>query len=165
MYPVGCIGNPIQWKEDTNMLSTRWQPFSDLWSEMNRLQEEMNRVFGRFTGADGRRGEGYPLVDLWQDDDNLYVEAELPGMDLNDLEIYVTGGNQLSIKGERKPPAVERGNWHRQERGYGSFSRFFELPVDVDEGKVAAEFRNGVLTITLPKRQEAKPRKIAVKCK
>lgn len=145
------------------MRSTRWQPFSDLWSEMNRLQDEMNRVFGRRGNGYGVRAAGFPALDLWQDGENLYVEAELPGMDLNDLEIYVTGGNQLTIKGERKAPTVEGGTWHRQERGYGSFSRLLELPQDVDEENVEAELRNGVLTITLPKREEAKPRKIAVK--
>lgn len=145
------------------MLSTRWQPFSDLWSEMNRLQDEMNRVFGRRGNGYGMRAPGYPALDLWQDSENLYVEAELPGMDLHDLEIYVTGGNQLTIKGERKAPEIEGGTWHRQERGYGSFSRLLELPQDVDEEKVEAEFRNGVLTISMPKRAEAKPRKIAVK--
>jgi len=129
---------------------------------MRRIQDEMNRVFGRSQG-NGERSGVHPPLDLWQDDANLYVEAELPGMDLNDLEIYVTGGNQLSIKGERKPPLVERGHWHRQERGYGAFGRTVELPHDVDDDKVEAEFRNGVLTITLPKRAETKPRKIAVK--
>jgi HSP20 family protein len=145
------------------MHSTRWQPFSDLWGEMSRLQEEMNRVFGRSGRGNGYRPSAYPALDVWQDENNLYVEAELPGMDLNDLEIYVTGGNQLTIKGERKAPSAERGTWHRQERGYGQFSRLLELPQDVDEDKVEAEFRNGVLTISLPKREEAKPRKIAVK--
>ncbi len=144
------------------MRGTRWQPFNELWGDMRRLQDEMNRVFGRAPG-NGERTGIYPPLDLWQDDENLYVEAELPGMDMNDLEIYVTGGNQLSLKGERKPPKVERGNWHRQERGYGSFSRMVELPHDVDDEKVEAEFRHGVLTITLPKREETRPRKIAVK--
>ncbi|NUQ63052.1 MAG: Hsp20/alpha crystallin family protein [Pirellulales bacterium] len=146
------------------MFSTRWQmqPFRDLWTEMNRLQEEMNRVFGR-TGGNGYRMGVYPPLDLWQDEENLYVEAELPGMDLADLEIYVTGGNQLSVRGERKRPEIPGGNWHRQERNFGAFSRLVELPQDVDEDKVEAELRNGVLTIKLPKREEAKPRKISVK--
>jgi len=144
------------------MRSTRWQPFNELWGDMRRLQDEMNRVFGRSRG-NGERSGVHPPLDLWQDDENLYVEAELPGMDMNDLEIYVTGGNQLSIKGERKSPAVERGHWHRQERGYGTFGRTVELPHDVDDEKVEAEFRNGVLTITLPKRAETRPRKITVK--
>ena len=76
--------------------------------------------------------------------------------------MYVTGENQLSIKGERRPPELKDGTWHRQERGYGSFSRLMELPGAVDCDKVSAEFKNGVLTITLPKKEEAKPRRIEV---
>ena len=91
------------------------------------------------------------------------VEAELPGFNLDELEMYVTGENQLSIKGERKRPDPGKGTWHRQERGYGSFSRLIELPGPVDSSSVSAEFKDGVLTITLPKREEAKPRRIEVK--
>ena len=143
------------------MLSTRWQPRS-MWSEMNRLRDEMERAFG---GHGLRRVSGsvYPPLNLWGDDDSLYVEAELPGFELSDLEIFVSGENQLSIKGERKAPEHEGGTWHRQERGFGSFSRMIELPEPVDTEKVTAEFTNGVLTITMPKREEAKPRRIQVK--
>jgi HSP20 family protein len=131
---------------------------------MNRLHEEMNRLFGRY--ANGSREfahSNYPPLNLWEDDNNLYVEAELPGFQLDDLEMYVTGENQLSIKGRRKQPELENGAWHRQERGYGAFSRLMELPGAVDSEKVSAEFQNGVLTITLPKKEEAKPRRIEVK--
>ena len=100
---------------------------------------------------------------LWEDDNNLYVEAELPELELSDLEIFVNGDNQLSIKGERKQPERENGMWHRRERGHGSFSRMGELPQYVDSDKVTAEFKHGVLTITLPKRKEAKARRIEVK--
>lgn len=143
---------------------TRWHPFSDVRGEMNRLQEEMNRLFGRhLNGAREIAAGGYPPLNLWEDENNLYVEAELPGFDLENLEICVTGKNQLNIKGERKRPELENGMWHRQERGYGSFSRLMELPGPVDSEKVGAEFQNGVLTITLPKKEEAKPRRIEVK--
>ena len=143
---------------------TRWQPFSDVRTEMNRLHEEMNRLFGRYgNGAREYSPEGYPPLNMWEDENNLYVESELPGLGLNDLEIYVTGENQLSIKGERKHPEMELGTWHRQERGYGSFSRLVELPGAVDSEQVGAEFANGVLTITLPKKEEAKPRRVEVK--
>ena len=106
---------------------------------------------------------GYPALDIWQDQNNLYVEAELPGMQINDLEIYVTGENQLSIRGERKPPTVEGGAWHRQERGYGQFSRLLTLPCDVKTDQVQAQFKDGVLTLTLPKSEAAKPRRLAIK--
>ena len=143
---------------------TRWQPFGDVRADMNRLHEEMNRLFGRYgNGARGLSPGDYPPLNLWEDDDNLYVEAELPGFCLTDLEMYVTGGNQLSIKGERRQPEQENGTWHRQERGFGSFSRLMELPGAVDSERVSAEFKNGVLTIALPKKEEAKPRRIEVK--
>lgn len=144
---------------------TRWQPFSDMRSEMSRLHNEMNRLFERW-GNGGPRlftRNAYPPLNLWEDDNHLFVEAELPGFEMSDLEIYVTGENQLSLKGERKQPELQGGAWHRQERGYGSFNRLVELPTGVDSDKVSAEFKNGVLTVTLPKREEVKPRRIEVK--
>ena len=145
------------------MLMTRWHPFVDLRSDMNRARDEMDRLFGRYTG---RRfplaASSYPLLNISEDDDRVYVEAELPGMEMNDLDILVQG-NQLSIKGQRPKPSSEDKTWHRQERGYGKFSRLVELPFDLDQTKVEAQFRNGVLTITLPKREESKPRRIEVK--
>ncbi len=143
------------------MLSTRWEP-RGIWSEMNRLREEMDRVFGG-TGFRRLSMSVYPPLNLWEDDNNLFVEAELPGFDLNDLEITVTGDNHLSINGERKQPEPEKGTWHRQERGYGSFSRMLELPEHVDAEHVSAQFKHGVLTITMPKKEESKPRRIEVK--
>jgi HSP20 family protein len=147
------------------MLTTRWQPLGTVWPEMNRLQEEMERRFGRLAMNDPRRFAGGvdPPLNAWEDDNNLYVEAELPELELTDLEIVVNGDNQLSIKGERKQPEREDGTWHRQERGYGSFSRTGELPQYVDSDTVTAEIQHGVLTITLPKRKEAKARRIEVK--
>ena len=143
------------------MTITRWES----WAEMNRLRNEMDRLFGRYGAAAPRRNGAteYPPVNLWEDDDNLYVEAEVPGFELDDLEMYVTGANQLSIKGERKQPQTEGGTWHRQERGFGSFSRMIELPGSVDSDKVSATFKLGVLTISLPKSEDVKPRRIEVK--
>jgi HSP20 family protein len=131
---------------------------------MTRLHEEMNRLFGRYNnGTRGYSPNVYPPLNVWEDENNLFVEAELPGFNLDDLEMFVTGQNQLSIKGERKMPQVGQGSWHRQERGHGSFSRLVELPTPVDSEGVTAEFKQGVLTITLPKKAEAKPRRIEVK--
>ena len=147
------------------MSTIRWQPLSSVWPEMNRLQEEMEHWLGRLGTNDPRRfARGvYPPLNAWEDDDNLYVEAELPELELSDLEIVVNDDNQLSIKGERKQPEQGEGMWHLQERGHGSFSRMGELPMYVDSDKVTAEFKHGVLTITLPKRKEAKARRVEVK--
>ncbi|TWU43499.1 Spore protein SP21 [Novipirellula aureliae] len=140
------------------MLNTPWQSLV----EMNRLGSEMDRVFGRYGNGSGR-ATAFPPLNLWEDDDNLYVEAELPGFELDDLEIYVTGGNQLSISGERKQPEHEAAVWHRRERAFGKFRRTLELVGRVDSDKVSAHFNNGVLMLTMPKAEEAKPRRIEVK--
>ena len=136
-----------------------------MWPGMKRLQEEMEQWLRPAGMNDPRRGAQsvYLPLNLWEDDNNLYVEAELPELELSDLEIFVTGDNQLSVKGERKQPEREKGMWHRQERGHGVFSRVGELPQYVDSDKVTADLKHGVLTITLPKREEAKARRIEVK--
>lgn len=146
------------------MFSTRWQPMGG-WQELHRLHDEMNRLFDRWAG-NGVRGftrNVYPPLNLWEDDNCLFVEAELPGFELSDLEIFVNGENQLTVKGERKRPEMEKGTWHRQERGFGAFGRVIELPYPVNSDKVSADFKHGVLKITMPKREEVKPRRIEVK--
>src|SRR5262249_15589989 len=129
-------------------------------------QREVNRAFERW-GEDGGRLLGlaaaYSPLNVWEDNDTVFVEAELPGLDRKDLEIYVTGGNQLTLKGQRQPPTVEKGIWHRQERNFGQFSRTVALPFAVDADKVNARFENGILLIQLAKHESAKPRKIDVK--
>ena len=144
---------------------TRWQSGGNWQTEISRLHDEMNRLFDRWdvNGTRSSARGAYPQLNLWEDDENLYVEAELPGLDLSDLEMYVTNENQLSIKGERKRPTPGAGTWHRRERGYGEFSRMIELPGFVDSEHVSAKLTDGVLTITLPKRDEGKPRRIEVK--
>ncbi len=147
------------------MLGIRWQPWNV--AEWSRWQSEMDRMFERFAGGLPRRfaQAAYPALNLWEDNDQLCVEAELPGFELDELEIFVNGGKQLTIKGQRRQVTAEGGVWHRQERTFGSFERTIELPHDVDADKVSAELKQGVLTITLPKREEAKPRRIAVTVK
>ena len=145
---------------------TRWHPFRELRHEMRRFQREMDRLFGR-RGFDFESwpalAVSYPPVNLWEDDDFVYAAAELPGLKLPDLEITVTADNQLTLKGKREPAAPEKVEWHRQERGFGSFERTIELPVSVDAGKVEARLENGVLTIKMAKSPAAKPKKIPVK--
>jgi HSP20 family protein len=159
---------PDEWsftERHRDMLRTRWQPLGMVWPEMNQLREEMERRLGRFVMNDPtRRADSvYPLLNLWEDGNNLYVEAELPDLEVSDLEILVKGDNELSIKGERKQPELGKGTWHRRERGHGEFSRVGELPQYVDGEKVTAGFKHGVLTITLPKRKEAVARRIEAK--
>lgn len=140
------------------MLSTRWEP----WSEMNRLSREVERMFGRALPGRSADVSAFPAMNVWEDADHLRAEAELPGFQLSELEIYVTG-NQLTIKGQRLPPQHDSGTWHRRERGYGKFARVIELPCDIDGDRVTAEFQHGVLSITLPKSEAVKPRRIEIK--
>jgi HSP20 family protein len=154
-------------KGDRSMRFTRWQPFQSgaVLDQLQQFQREMNRLFDRW--GDGNRPfgvpGGYPAVNMWEDNDNVFVQAELPGLDLKDLEIYVTGGNRLTLKGQRKPAAPEKGVWHRQERAFGEFERVLSLPFVVNPDNVEARFENGVLQVKLAKHESAKPRKINVK--
>lgn len=130
------------------------------------LRREMNRLFdSRFRGYDGGwfpRTRVFPPLNVWEDGERLMVEAETPGLDMNDIEVQVVG-NELTIKGERKPFEGQNPTYHRQERGTGSFTRTVTLPIDVNADKVEAVLKDGVLTIALPKAEEAKARKITVK--
>jgi HSP20 family protein len=144
----------------------RLQSFNPVWNQLQQLQGEMNRLFERWNDPRTREPghvAGFPPVNMSEDTDSLYVEAELPGLDLKDLEIYVTGDNQLTIKGERKHSLPEKGVWHRQERSYGGFVRTLTLPYDVNRDNVDARFENGLLFVKLAKADSAKPRKIVVR--
>jgi len=148
------------------MRPNRWQPLTGpVWNQLQHLQSEMNHLVDRW-GGDGRRFLGlasYPPVNVWEEGEAVHVEAELPGLNLADLEIFVTGGNQFTIKGERKPVTLEKSARHREERSFGSFTRVLTLPFPVDPDKVEARFENGVLQVKLPKHEAARPRKIVVK--
>lgn len=143
---------------------TRWEPFRELQEEMSRLRTGMDRLFDRWAfELPAWPAAGYPPVNLWEDDDFVYAEVELPGLKLQDLEFTATGDNQLTLKGKREPAAPEKVEWHRRERGFGSFERMLPLPVTVNPAKIEARLENGVLTVKMAKSEAAKPRKITVK--
>ena len=132
-----------------------------------QLRGEMDRLFEEFFGPTSalQRSMGparvFPSLNVWEDGDNLLAEAELPGVKSEDLEISVVG-SELTIKG-RRPESNEEGTaFHRRERGVGEFARVVRLPVEVNAEKVQASLQNGVLRLTLPKAEAAKPRKIQV---
>ena len=107
--------------------------------------------------------EWFPTLDVSETKNDYVVKAELPGIDPKDIDISLTS-DLLTIKGEKKVEATSKdANWFRQERAYGAFGRTVELPVVVDAKKIEAQFRDGVLTITLPKAEEAKPKQIEIK--
>ncbi len=150
------------------MAIMRWMdPFKDLAT----IQERMNQIFedalsrsrGREEGL--RTGMWMPAVDIYEKNDSIVVKAELPGVDRNQISVEVKDG-VLTLKGERKfEKEVKEENYHRIERSYGSFQRSFSLPVSVDQEKVKANYRDGVLEIELPKREAAKPKQIQVEVK
>jgi len=135
-----------------------------------RLQEEMDRLFTDFVrewpalGSLVPAERAFPTLNIWEDDHNLYAEAELPGMNIQDIEISVAG-NELSIKGKRETVQGDKANYHRRERGTGEFSRLVTLPVEMDPDKVEAVLKNGVLFVRLPKAPSAKARQIEVKAR
>ena len=138
----------------------------DPFRELRGLQEEMNRVFNTNLnrgGNDLARGAWNPSVDIFENKDNIVLEAELPGMKPEDVHISIEN-NVLTIHGERRfVKKDEQDNFHRVERSYGSFTRSFTLPPTVSSENVDAVFDNGVLRLTMAKREEAKPRRIEIK--
>ncbi len=136
---------------------------------LSRLQDEMTDLFGRFFGTEWpflERGQGtgwWPAMDVAESDQAITVSAELPGLKAEDVDISVHG-NVLTISGEKKDSSEQReGDRYHVERRYGSFQRRLQLPADVDVERIQAECRDGVLTVTLPKTEQAKPRRIDVK--
>jgi HSP20 family protein len=134
---------------------------------LRTLQEEVNRLFStnltRGFGGEGiGRGAWNPSVDIYENKDHIVLEAELPGMDRDDFELSVEN-NVITLRGERQFEKKEdTDNYHRVERSYGAFTRSFTLPQTVSADGATAEYRNGVLRVTLPKREEAKARKIQI---
>lgn len=146
------------------MAIVRW---TDPFREFAQLQSRINRVFhdAYGHGDDGLTTSGTwaPLVDIYQDGDHeVVLKAELPDMTRDAIDITVDN-NTLTIKGEKKfSQTVKEEQFHRIERHYGAFSRSFSLPPTVDTAKIGAEYKDGVLTVRLPLREEAKPRQIKV---
>lgn len=126
------------------------------------VRREMGELFDSVFNGHDVRARSYPALNIWEEGDQLFAEAELPGMGMDDVELFVVG-NELTIKGQRRPLADENASYHRRERGVGEFSRTVTLPVEIDSDKVEASLKNGVLTITLPKAEAARPRKISVR--
>jgi HSP20 family protein len=138
----------------------------DPFREFAAMQDRMNRLFGDVYLRDedtGVRGSWTPAVDIFEGENrDLVLRAELPGMSREDIEVTVEN-NALILKGNKKFDAeVKEENYRRIERAYGTFHRSFTLPTTVDTSKVAADYKNGVLTVRLPFRDEARPRTINV---
>jgi HSP20 family protein len=156
--------------EDVAMLTTRvWNPFL----ELDALRREVERAFEDYNVADSPRWRSaflpgvsartYPMLNASEDKDNVYVEALAPGLDPSSIEVSVLR-DTLRIAGQKTPICadIKPEAYHRNERGAGRFVRTLTLPTEIDGDKVKAEYKNGLLLLTLPKHERAKPKQIAV---
>ena len=139
---------------------TRWEKLP----VFSSFQDEMSRVLDNFLSRETSYGMDWrPVVDVAETESDITVKAEIPGIDPKDIDISITG-DTLTLKGEKKEEKESTGkSYHRVESSYGSFKRVINLPVSVEVDKVTAEGRNGLLEITLPKKEESKAKKITVK--
>ena len=135
--------------------------------DLRTLQEELNRLFSTnltraFDDEGMGRGAWAPSIDIYENKDHIVLEAELPGMNQEDFDLSIEN-NVITLRGERKfEKTDETDNYHRVERSYGAFTRSFTLPQTVSAEGATAEYNNGVLRVTLPKREETKSRRIQV---
>jgi HSP20 family protein len=139
--------------------------------ELRSMQDQMDRLLnlswggGDFPGEDIKEGIWQPAVDIYETADSIVIKAELPDIEQKDIDVKIED-NLLTIKGERKHESeVKKENYHRIERYFGSFQRSFKLPGTVEQEKVVATCEKGVLTVTLPKKEEVKPKQINVEVK
>jgi HSP20 family protein len=144
------------------MAVSRWDPFRDLMS----IQGELNQLFGRAFGSESEAARGAswaPVLDVFEDKDRFVIVIELAGLGPDDVEISVEEGT-LAVSGERKfYESMDEAGFHRVERRFGTFARSLSLPSTADVSRIEAGFEAGLLTITVPKKEEARPRKIQVK--
>ena len=140
------------------MAIVKWDPFR----ELNVLDERMGNFLGRHWDGPLSTTAWNPSVDIFENDNEVIIKAELPGMNSKDIEVKLEN-NVLMLKGERRfEKETKEENYHRIEREYGAFSRSFALPAAVNSDKVTAEYKDGILKVTLPKKEEIKSKPIKV---
>ena len=141
--------------------------FNPFFADLAATRDRLNRLFGRDdtweTEGFTKAGDWVPAVDIVENDHTLTVKAELPGVEAKDVAVTIEN-NVLTLKGERRiEKEVKKENYHRMEREYGNFARSFALPAFVDGENVKADFKNGLLTVVIPKKEHAKTRSVEVK--
>jgi HSP20 family protein len=133
-----------------------WSP----WSDIRQLQREMERLF---TGRPVQYGQDFPPLNIWFNEENAIITAEMPGLDPRSIDISVKG-DALTLSGSRKPVELKEGEtYHRRERGHGNFTRTVKIPFQTDSAGVTASYEKGILKIELPRAEEDKPKKIQIK--
>ena len=142
----------------------RWNPIRNMFS----LRREMNHMLNDFFYPTRKDDQGLsvwnwtPVVDIFDNDDTIVIKAELPGVDKEDIVVDVDG-RYLTLKGERSSESeVKEESYHRRESAYGKFERVFTLPAEVDPDKIVADYKDGILKISVPKPEEKKPKQITV---
>ncbi len=139
-----------------------WRPFEDLSTLRREMDRLMERFFGEPLGPERSAGMWSPRTDVTETKDSVTIKAELPGLEAKDVEVSLSG-DMLTIKGEKKQEKEEKDEHHHLvERSYGAFSRMVRLPAPVAADKIKATFKNGVLTVTLPKTEDAKQKAIPI---
>jgi HSP20 family protein len=147
------------------MAIVRYNPLRELRAMQEQMSKLLDMAWNREPGEEMKEGIWQPPVDIFEDKDEVVIKVELPGIDQKDIEIKIEE-NILTIRGERKhDDSVKKENYHRIERFYGSFQRTFTLPQNIDQNKIKAVCEKGVLSVTLPKVEEAKPKQIKVEVK
>ncbi|MCF7791127.1 MAG: Hsp20/alpha crystallin family protein [Victivallales bacterium] len=131
--------------------------FDNPFGELRNLHSEVNKLFNSY----GSSTQAYPAVNIYGDEEELTVLAEIPGIKKEDIDLTVQG-DKLTIEGERKKEENKENVVHREERGYGKFIRTFSLPYDVENEKITAKYKKGILEVTLPRAETSKPQKIKV---
>jgi HSP20 family protein len=143
------------------MKLVRWDPFQELVSINNRLSRTLGEAFPG--AAEDSFGAWAPPVDIFEKNDHLVIRAEIPGVAKDDMDVRIENG-VLTLRGERKHETeVKEANAYRMERVYGTFTRSFSLPTTVDATKIAATYKDGILEVTVPKAETAKPKKVDIR--
>ena len=147
------------------MAILRWRDQTDPFGGLDDLRTAVDQVFGNYMGRPGRmrlyRGV-FPALNISENEDTLYLTAELPGINPKEIDISATA-DSITLRGERKESSASKEvNYHQREREFGTFRRGIDLPTKIDTDKINASYKNGILTVALPKAEEVKPKQIQI---
>ena len=148
------------------MAILRWRNPADPFSHLSNLRSAVDQIFGDYmgrTGVERSSGGVFPPLNITESENNLYVRAELPGVEAKEIDVSATA-DSITLRGERKVPQVsEEINYHQREREFGIFKRIINLPTKINTDKISASYKNGILTVVLPKAEEVQPKQIKIK--